>query len=285
MRILALTYERDWELEADGHEILYIDRNEIDRRGWPSVLADISSFAPELIIEREFNDGRAIYDIIYRHFAEIPKAWWWIDSHIAYEGRKDYAKNFDYVFLAVSRNVEPLKAYLGHDRVYHLPLCWPYRSDLISLDDPPKDYPISFVGRWKEIARWFPERQDYVDKLQDHYGDRFHAVTDYEHMLSILRRSQVSFNYAIRNDLNFRFFEVLGCGAQLVTNPVSDLFQIDGLEQRLSLYRNFSDLTAQIDDLLSGKTKHDTQDNRRWIQQHHCLVHRLRYIVDTITCK
>lgn len=281
MRILALTYERDWELEADGHEILYLDPNsKMDS-------FQAAAFMPDLVIEREFNDGVAHYEELLDCGAlqGTPKAWWWIDSHIAYEGRKDYAKNFDYVFLAVSRNVKPLKAYLGHDRVYHLPLCWPYRSDLISFDDPPKDYPISFVGRWKEIARWFPERQDYIDKLQDHYGDRFHAVTDYEHMLSILRRSQVSFNYAIRNDLNFRFFEVLGCGAQLVTNPVSDLFKVDGLEQRLSLYRNFSDLTAQIDDLLSGKTRHDTQDNRRWIQQHHCLVHRLRYIIDTITCK
>lgn len=278
MKILALTYERDWDLPE--HEVLYLDRNDIEQKGWAEAFARIKVFRPELIVEREFNDGKAIYDPIYRAFAHIPKAWWWIDSHIAFDHRKDYARNFYYLFLAVSRNVEPLKAFLGHDRVYWLPLCWPYQADTITPNTETKEYDISFVGRWNR--EWFPQRTEYIERLKAHYGDRFHAVTDYQNMLSIVRRSRVSFNCAIQDDLSFRVFEVLGCGTEIVTDPADDLFKVEGLKDRVSVYRNFDELVKLIDGILAGEVKHDTAASQQWVKSAHCLCHRLRYIINTV---
>jgi len=274
MKILALTYERDWDLPE--HEILYLDCN--------SKMASFqaAAFGPDLVIEREFNDGKAVYDELLNCGAlrGVPKAWWWIDSHIAFDPRKDYARNFDYLFLAVSRNVEPLKQYLGHDRVHWLPLCWPYQTDAITPNTETKEYDISFVGRWNR--EWFPQRTEYIERLKAHYGDRFHAVTDYQNMLSIVRRSKVSFNCAIQDDLNFRVFEVLGCGTEIVTDPVDDLFKVEGLKDRVSVYHDFDELMKLIDGILAGEIKHDTAASQQWVQSSHCLCHRLRYIINTV---
>lgn len=280
MKILALTYERDWDLPE--HEVLYLDRNDIEQKGWADAFARIMVFKPDLIVEREFNDGKAIYDPIYRAFAQVPKAWWWIDSHISFDARKDYARNFDYLFLAVSRNVKPLKQYLGHDRVHWLPLCWPYQANAITPNTETKEYDISFVGRWNR--EWFPQRTEYIERLKARYGDRFHAVTDYQNMLSIVRRSKVSFNCAIQDDLNFRVFEVLGCGTQLVTNLVDDLFKVEGLAGRVVYYQSFDDLVHLIDLILEGNPNftRDTVDNQQWVKSNHCLCHRLRYIINTV---
>lgn len=278
MKILALTYERDWDLPE--HEITYLDIKDIEQRGWAKAFAEIIAFKPDLILERQFNDGKALYDPIYKAFSSIPKAWWWIDSHLQFDQMKDYAQNFDYLFLAVSRNVEPLKAYLGHDRVCWLPLCWPYPANTIIPNTEPKEYDVSFVGRWNR--EWFPQRTEYIEKLKTHYGDRFHAVTDYQNMLSIVRRSKVSFNCAIRNDLNFRVFEVLGCGTEIVTDPVDDLSKVEGLKDRVSVYHDFDELVKLIDGILAGEVKHDTAETQQWVKSAHCLKDRLRYIINTV---
>jgi spore maturation protein CgeB len=272
VKILALTYERDWELPE--HEVMYADAKE------GISLNAIKAFDPDIILEREFNDGIAHYEALLKHFPDVPKAWWWIDSHLQYEAKKDYARNFDYVFLAVSRNVEPLRSYLRNGWVFWLPLCWPYPSDKIIPNTQPKRYDISFVGRWN--PQWFPERTRYIELLKQHYGDRFHAVTDYDNMLSIVRQSKVSLNCAIRNDLNFRVFEVLGCGTELITDPVSDLFSVEGLENWANIYRSPGDLIRTIDRLLAGEIRHDMGAIQEEIKAKHTLKQRLHYILNTI---
>lgn len=277
MRILSLSYERNLELAERGHEIMYLDINRIEKEGWCQVFADLMAFEPiDLVIEREFNDGRAIYDGVLKHLHTPAKAWWWIDSHVGWERGKEYAKHFDYIFMAISAHIEPLKTYLGHDRVYHLPLCWPYRSDLIAPNSEPKEYELSFVGRWKEFAASLPQRSEYIAFLKEKLGERFYAVTDYQNMLSIVRRSKVSFNYSVLGDMNFRTFEVLGCGTELLTNDVPDLRRIAGLEQRLVIYKDKDDLLDLTNRLLGGDESlcHDTLSNQQWVKEHHSLINR-----------
>ncbi len=286
MRILYLSYERGLEIAERGHEVLCTDIEEIGKRGWEQVKQEIRDFRPQLVIEREFNDGKASYEMVYdflkEAFPQVPRCWWWIDSHLNLERRLDYARRFDYLFLAVSANVERLRERLGHKRVFWLPLCWPYRTDAILPNYEPIEHPIVFVGRWDKEN--FPDRTAYIEKLREHYDPDFLAVTDYENMLAIIRRAKVAFNCAIRGDLNFRVFEVLGSGTELVTDDVPDIHKIAGLEERLTIYRDWDDLVAKIDRILANdpKATHNSLQTQQWVKERHCLVHRHQALLEMV---
>ena len=286
MRILYLSYERGLEIAERGHEVLYTDIEQIRTKGFEQVKQEIRDFRPELVIEREFNDGKASYEMVYdflrEAFPKAPRCWWWIDSHLNFDQRIDYARRFDYLFLAVSVNVERLRKSLGHQRVFWLPLCWPYRADAILPNHEEKTQPIVFVGRWDKEN--FPDRTAYIERLREHYGGAFLALTDYEKMLTIIRGSRVAFNCAIRGDLNFRVFEVLGSATELVTDDVPDLHKIRGLEEKLTIYKDWNDLVAKIDRLLANdpRATHDTLKTQQWVKERHCLVHRHQALLEMV---
>lgn len=107
MRRLILTLERNLELESE-HEIRYLDYRRIEEIGLDAIIAEIETFAPDLIIEREFNDGKSRYNDLLDHIRKntgILTAAWLIDTHCAFKRHKKYSGKFHYVFLAISKFV------------------------------------------------------------------------------------------------------------------------------------------------------------------------------------
>lgn len=272
------------------HEIMYIDFNTIANDGYQETLRKALEFQPDLVLEREFNDGKAEYaqlvaDIgMKSSFAGHPvkTAVWLIDTHVSYARHKDYMQLFDYVFLAVSKFVPEFRKLHGDDKVFWLPLCFPYRSDTINFNYFPITKPVSFVGRWNK--QWFPRRTYYIKRLKKMFGARFTAITDYQNMFTILKRSKVSFNCSINKDLNFRVWESLGAGTELITDDVPDLHKIDGLAPRASIYHNFNEVKEYISGIISNDPKytHNTLTNQMYVRKNHCLVHRHKAILQMI---
>lgn len=276
MKILYLSYERNIDLEKE-HEVMYYD---VDHRVGQE---PIKKFKPDLVIEREFNDNKAIYsdllDFIKKELPDTKRAVWLIDTHVSEGRHKTYAKYFDYVFLAISKYVNNFRLVLRSKNVYWLPLCYPFSEDTIDTTKQVlKKYPITFVGRWD--PKWFPERTLYINALKLHYRDDFTAVTDYNNMSSILSQSQISFNCSISDDLNFRIFESLGLGAQLVTNDVPDIHKIKGLEERIHIYHNFEDCVREIEKIRIAK---EIEDYRQWVKDNHTLKTRLNSMLKMIS--
>lgn len=270
MKIVNLSY---WHTPAlPGHRLLHIDKNIVDNVGLSLILRQIEKFEPDLILEREGNDGRALFPEVYRNFPNIKKAWWWIDAHVNYEKRKEYARNFDYIFLAVSRFVPKAKKDLGHDRVFWLPLCYPGEWLPNLVYDAPRDIEISMIARFHD--KWLPGRQRCADHLRETYGSRAVIKTDYANMPNILSRSRVSVNYACDNDLNFRNFEVLAHGAELVTLGVDDLANVTEMGGMVSCFHKLDEMVVAIDRILSGEIRHDAEAARSWLATRHTLAHR-----------
>jgi len=272
------------------HEIMYVDVNTVDKDGYDETLRKVLEFQPDLLLEREFNDGRAEYaqfiaDVgMKSSFAGHPvkTAVWLIDTHVSHARHKDYMQLFDYVFLAVSKFVPEFKKLHGDDKVYWLPLCFPYRSDTINRNYFPITRPISFVGRWNK--QWFPRRTYYINRLKKMFGGRFTAMTDYDNMFSIIKRSRISFNCSINKDLNFRVWESLGAGVELITDDVPDLHKVEGLAPRVSIYTNFDHIKDYVVGIISNDPKytHNTLQNQDWVKKNHCLVHRHKAILQMI---
>src|ERR1044072_3199826 len=125
MRILALTKERNqqWpkKIEVNYHDISCSTTEALQDK-------------PDLIWHREFNTGEDYYNGVLDMYPDVPKAIWWIDTHVAQPQMIEYVKRFDYVFVAHSPYLEQVKKIVGHDKVYWLPLCFPYRTDSVRLN-------------------------------------------------------------------------------------------------------------------------------------------------------
>ncbi len=270
-RILALTYERNWEL-PDGFSVNYYDIN--------SKLTIVKD--PDILIEREFNDGKAEYEYLYNHGLKkiSPKAFWFIDAHVSNKDRVRYCDNFDFVFVAQSPYLEFVKKHTVCKNIFWLPLCYPGQASGITKNNSSISYPISFVGK---MDNGYTKRQQMVSFLKENYGNNFYAVTDYDNMSNIIRQSKITTNYSVKDDLNFRVFEALGFGTKLLTNYVPDLDKIEGLKERLNWFEDFSSLKEHVDRILNNDS--DTEKlfkTQQWIKQNHTMRNRLAEMIQMI---
>lgn len=281
MKILYLSYENYIDTAKD-HAVMYLNRDSMATSDWKVA---IDTFEPELVLEREFNDGKAVYNDVLEYIKEkhpnCKTAVWLIDTHVGHDRHVEYAKLFDYVFLAISSYVDEFASQVN-ENTFWLPVCYPYSKDEITPNYRPINNEVVFVGNVDRIKAWFPERAEYVEYLQNHYKNRFYAVTDYDNMKTIIRESKVSFNYCIKDDLNFRVFETLGLGTELVTNDVTDLHKIEGLTDWVNIYRDKVDLIRIIDSILANESTINTLKAQRWVKDNHTLYNRYKSLLKMI---
>lgn len=209
---------------------------------------------------------------------EVKRAMWFIDTHVAFASHLKYAHHFQYMFFAISRFVPIFKNQYKKAKVYWLPLCFPH----VSL--PPMAIDIkhraTFVGRWNQ--QWFPERTQLVEQLKKNKW--FFAITDYNKPYQIMSESDISFNRSIGEDLNFRVFEALACGTELVTNHVADIDKIKGLKNHAHIYKKDGDAIKMVEDVIIGKRKYkaNRESQREYVRKSHLLHHRFTELLKMV---
>jgi hypothetical protein len=249
------------------HDILYFDKT--DLVDVPKLVADIKAFQPDLIIEEEKNDGSSLFTNVYKELPGIPKAWWMIDAHCNLIDHIVYAKQFDYVFAAQSWFIPIVQPEILN-KVFYLPLCHTQTmteyQEMLQQPVVERDIDFSFIGNIRSIH---VERAKYVARLLEAYPETFVArKTDYAVMLTYLRRSKATFNCSLNNDLNFRVWEGLACGAMVVTDDVTDIGSITGLYSHVVTYdKLIPDWQAIGLPLL--------QNSVDFIKQGHTMTHRV----------
>lgn len=287
MKILYLSLERNIDL-AKKNEVMYLDYNsKVDGIFPGEVYRKIKEFNPDFLIEREFNDQKSKYpeivSFVGRNIPECKKAVWLIDSHCNLQWHLDYAPLFDFVFVAISKYQPIIAGHLNQigskTKCFWLPLCYPYNKKKVIRNKSHVPFDIVFVGRWGD---WFDERNRLIELLRKNYKDKFFAITDYSNMEDYIRQGIISFNRSVADDMNFRVFETLANGVELVTNDVPDLHLIKGLEEKINIYHNDEELLTMIDLILDGEMEKDVIKNQIWVQNHHCLINRHKEIIKMI---
>jgi hypothetical protein len=158
-----------------------------------------------------------------------PNACWLVDTHLGYDQRLAWAKNFDYVFLAQLPDVERMKGD-GLERVYWLPLaCSPYldpcykefqvaRKDL----DVTRIWDCVFVGYLNRGVPGNPKSHDRVailDELFKAFPNSWLVFNQFFEQAALhYVKAKVGLNVSIAQDLNMRFFEALSYGVCQVCN-------------------------------------------------------------------
>jgi hypothetical protein len=152
---------------------------------------------------------------------DVPLVWYAIDSHLHASWHQQYAAVFDVICVAqrdwVSRyRVDPDRQIVSWQPLFcHVP----DDGDSGCL----RDTPLSFVGTLNR--QWNPERVALIEGLQRRYPIAVGAGAYREPF----NRSLMVLNQSAANDVNFRTFQAMACGALLVGerigNGFNELFQ------------------------------------------------------------
>lgn len=221
----------EYDIEAQ-----VVEYSEIEKRGVSAIVESINSFKPDLIIEREFNDGKSIYTQVYDLLPNIPKAWWMIDMHTDMATHLAYSKQFNFVFCAQSWFIPFVKAH-SKAEAYYLPLCVPLsREKLLKLAKRKvrEKHDIVFVGN---IRSFHEDRRKIVGELLKSHPENFLSCEEpnYAKMLDLMRGAKVAVNPSLNLDVNFRFFEACLSGKQ-VCDYIPDMENFPELHPYIQVY-------------------------------------------------
>jgi len=209
-----------------------------------------------------------------------PQVFLAIDTHLKKPFKKivKQARHYDFVMCAQKRSIKALK-WRGISAEW-LPLgCDPEIHKKLDL---PKRYDIGFVGTEGKKSL----RKTLLRELGKRYPRSFLGKTPFTEMSQIYSASKIGFNYSIRNDINMRMFEVMSCGALLITNRIkgngfSDLFE-NG--KHLLTYRNQRELFRLIDYYLThdGEREEIARNGHQLVTREHTYEIRLADMLDYI---
>jgi hypothetical protein len=182
-----------------------------------------------------------------------PRVFYAVDTHLS-RSRKHmeaFLASYDAIFCAQYLTVSGWQKLFKN--VFWVPLgCDPNVHKQLYLDEP-KKYDLGFVGSMGGIPRKF-----ILQSVWERYAkNSFFGKYGFLELSEIYSRAKIGFNYSIQNDINMRIFEVMSCGAMLMTNAITDpmLHQLYEEDKDLVLYRDFDDLCQKVEYYLAHPQK------------------------------
>lgn len=274
------------DLKSLGHEVVNCslvrkaDLNlELDRA--PVSISEVFSALPagfetELVL---LCDESSLPLFLGLECLEIPTVWYPVDTHLHEVWHRVYASVFDYIFVAQRESLPVYARNLDRQLVGWLPLFCPSVSTL-SLDLE-RDLDFCFVGTLDRTLN--PSRAELIERLRERIPIHARSGSYRE----IFNRSKIALNQSVAGDLNFRTFEIMACGALLLTerigNGLDELLR-DG--EHLVLYDKGD--ADQIAELASYYLAHPAEreaiaeNGQREVRRAHGGIHRAQRILEVL---
>ncbi len=265
-----------WNLEKMGEPVRPHDLPcgaDVDVRKITMALPD--GWRPDLFLWVESVFGFAPRNIPQ---LECPTACYLIDSHMSLSYHLEWARRFDYVFVA-QREYIPRFLDAGCPHVAWLPLgCDPAMHGRI---DTPKRHDIGFVG---SLTEHHVHRREMLGKLATTFD--VHVERAFlRDMTRIFCESRIVYNDAVKRDLNMRVFEALCSGSLVLTDRATP----SGLDE---LFTDGEHLVIYEDDTIEALAAHylaheDERERiaaagRAEVLRHHTYDHRVATLLDAV---
>ncbi|MBN2036288.1 MAG: glycosyltransferase [Chitinispirillaceae bacterium] len=205
----------------------------------------------------------------------LPKAWYSIDAHLHCRWHKHYAAIFDLVFCGQKNMVAPLSAF--QSRIKWLPLFCQSPMEFKPWADRIHD--VSFVGRLDGEKN--PGRVRFFNDLRKKVNVHF-ASGNYA---PVYQSSRIVVNQSVKDDLNLRFFEAVGCGALLVTDRLSHSMEdllTPGSEFLTYTHGNVDECAEKITWAIEhpDKAKAIARSGHEKVVNRHCAQHRAKEVLE-----
>jgi glycosyltransferase involved in cell wall biosynthesis/ADP-heptose:LPS heptosyltransferase/radical SAM superfamily enzyme YgiQ (UPF0313 family)/predicted O-methyltransferase YrrM/2-polyprenyl-3-methyl-5-hydroxy-6-metoxy-1,4-benzoquinol methylase len=190
----------------------------------------------------DIEGGAVSADFMFKRFPDsitIPKVFWAIDTHQFLSAQIEKSKHFDMVFSAQKNAVSALGPH-----AHWLPAGAAVHE---------KDYCVERTIEVGFIGNIFPGVHDRRKNILEYLRNTIPGFAVFnnvflEEKAKLTSRMKIMINISLRNDVNFRVFETLACGALLITdkiydNGLEDLFK-DG--EHLITFDSEQDLVEKI---------------------------------------
>ena len=202
-----------------------------------------------------------------------PVVYWASDTHLGYDHRLARAKESDIVFVAQKDAVERFKA----DGVPN-PIWLPHAVEPQAY--PPfnlaaKTYDVAFVGHVSS-----DNRIEMLDRAFREFSNFFYGQRLFEEAARKYNEAKVCLNIAMKDDVNMRCFEVMGCGGFLLTDKIPSIQElfVDGVH--CVLYDGLDDMVEKAKYYLEHEEAREKIAKAG--QQHVLATHTIDCRVDVI---
>jgi len=203
-----------------------------------------------------------------------PSAWWAIDTHMDPAWAEEKGKRFDWLFAAQRDGAERLcKA--GTPALW-LPLACDsaiHRPHAVG-----KKWDVCFIGRVSAGPR-----QELLSLVANKFPNSFIGQRYFDEFARTYSEARIGFNRSVKNDVNMRVFETLGCGTLLVTNDLrengqEELFESD---RHLVTYRGPEELVDKLRFYLSNEEARENmaQAGHAEAVARHTYRHRMQSVL------
>jgi hypothetical protein len=236
----------------------------------PKVLRQ-KSFEPDLLLFIEGGTMRLLPMGLEK--LECITAWYAIDTHTDYKKHLYLSRLFDLTFVAQKEYLHKLMED-GVSKAHWLPLaCEPsiYPSETL-----PRLWDIAYVGSSDSLAH--PVRLQLLDALSKVFPKIWRGKATVQEMGKIYSQARLVFNKSLNNDVNMRFFEAMGSGAVLLTDPVTNngIDELFRKNEHYFEYRDQDDLLELANKLLADPVYLEQLGaiSKAWVLQHHTYAQR-----------
>lgn len=242
-------------------------------------IAESKKFLPDAVFFVEGGSHRIIPVGLER--LSCLSLWYGIDTHMNYAKHLALGSLFDVTLIAQKQYVNKLKKD-GLRNVNWLPLGFPHR--LLPKLDTQRNIDVAYVGSTNRDVNH--ERYVLLDSLKNHFESVSFGRANPQEMIHIYSMAKIVFNKSINNDLNMRFFEAMGSGAVLVTDPIVDngIEDLFVEEKHYFSYKNNEELIDLVKKLLNEeeRTLQVGSAAKELILSKHTYDHRAEAIIEYI---
>lgn len=209
---------------------------------------------------------------------ELPLLWYAIDTHIHHKWHIPYSAVFDYIFFAQSWYAELFEPVRPGGEMEYIPLFAP-------SEPPPmgekRTIEAAFVGT---LDKWVTRRRaEFFQTL----SIKCPLKLEYGAYQQVYSRAKIVVNHASHNEINFRVFEAMYCGALLVTDRVPGIEKLFTNGRHLALFEPWSveDAALKINAYLADEEerKKIAWDGQRKVLGNHLAADRLQQVIKILS--
>jgi len=208
---------------------------------------------------------------------DAPVVYWASDTHVGYKHRLDTARKADVVFVAQKDAVDRFAADWVPGAIWlpHAvePAAYPH------FNYAAKKYDVGFVGHVSSS-----NRIDMLDRAFREFPNFYYGQRLFEKAAERYCQTKVCLNISMKDDINMRCFEVLGCGSFLLTDRTSNIEEIFEDGKHLVLYDSLDDMVEKARYYIEHDEEREAiaKAGMEYVLANHTIDHRVDKMLKTV---
>ncbi|MDR2726821.1 MAG: glycosyltransferase [Deltaproteobacteria bacterium] len=276
MRMLCINSELDDAFRQLGHSVHSVP---FLRHGVFSVQDVLAAcpFEPEMFLQQEHLGAVVLFSDL--DSLSCIKAFWSIDTHLAYYWQHFYGRLFDLFFTPHKAYMEKLAPEWLHPAMRRLAKPGARR---LWMPHAKRNKALEFIGRMSDAR---PLRNNFCALLKKRYRLEARQGLSPQAMLDLYDAARILPNESIALETNFRLVEGASCGCCLISPDIGeDQDTLFSPGRELFVYRDALELVDRIDACLREPALAETVGKAAWarVSAEHLPGHRAQSVCDAL---